>query len=825
MSKCENLPADLRENGRFCLWKYEERDGRQAKVPYNPITGERVRANDPNTFSDFATAERVLEHRPERFQGLGIGLFGDMVGVDIDHCMDEAGTLSPLARDVVELLDSYTERSPSGTGLHILCRAPGFAFDPARYYTKNSGLGLEVYVAGQTSRYLTVTGDVVHDTPIRTCPEALQVLLDRYMRRSGKAEGSGEILVNYKELARAAGVDVHTGNTWSDTPVDNTAGTTQEREEAALLDDAEVLDRMLRSAKGANIAQLWAGEWEELGFSSQSEADLALCNHLAFFTNRDAAQMDRLFRQSGLMRDKWDRPQSGSTYGGQTLQRALRDCKTTWNPQFRSGQGLTGGVARAVEFLRGVDLAHSREYRRDDLGAGQLLADFLKPLCRPVPERGGWYVYNGRRWKQDLGGAAVAENTKNLARALSAYAAEISDDEDRDKLLAWARLWTKSQSRQTFIREAASCWPISLSEFDRDPWLLNCLNGTLDLRTRELRPHDPEDRITMLANVEYTPSARCERWERFVREVMEPQVGEAGQKESTGVEKAEYLQRVAGYCLSGSTKEECMFVLFGPSTRNGKSTFLGVMQELLGDYAKAAAPETVANMGFQDGTRPSGDVARLAGARLVALSEFADGAKLDAALVKGLTGNDTIVARHLYGQPFEFAPSFKLVAGTNHLPAVADSSVFESHRIRVIRFDRHFHEDEQDKNLKAELRRPESLSGVLNWALCGLSAYMERGLEEPEAVRTAVDEYQRSSDRIAEFVGEVLEQDTAGEERLMYFYALYKDWALENGQKPYGSRAFAQGLERLGIHSVRGRPRNGGSPTTLVRGYRATWAG
>lgn len=159
------------------------------------------------------------------------------------------------------------------------------------------------------------------------------------------------------------------------------------------------------------------------------------------------------------------------------------------------------------------------------------------------------------------------------------------------------------------------------------------------------------------------------------------------------------------------------------------------------------------------------------------------------------------------------------------LPAVADSSVFESHRIRVIRFDRHFHEDEQDKNLKAELRRPESLSGVLNWALCGLSAYMERGLEEPEAVRTAVDEYQRSSDRIAEFVGEVLEQDTAGEERLMYFYALYKDWALENGQKPYGSRAFAQGLERLGIHSVRGRPRNGGSPTTLVRGYRATWAG
>lgn len=213
MSKCENLPADLRENGRFCLWKFEQRNGQRAKVPYNPITGERVRANDPDTFDNFSAAERVLERRPERFRGLGIGLFGDLVGVDIDNCVDGTGELSPLARDVVELLDSYVERSPSGTGLHILCRAPGFTFDPARYYTKNSGLGLEVYVAGQTSRYLTVTGDVVRDAPIRTCPEALQELLDRYMRRGEKAEGSREILVNRKELARVESVDVHTGNT------------------------------------------------------------------------------------------------------------------------------------------------------------------------------------------------------------------------------------------------------------------------------------------------------------------------------------------------------------------------------------------------------------------------------------------------------------------------------------------------------------------------------------------------------------------------------------------------------------------------------------
>lgn len=825
MSTYQNLPADLRENGRFCLWRYEERDGQRAKVPYDPLNGEKARANDPNTFSDFATAERVLERRPERFRGLGIGLFGDLVGVDIDHCLDADGELSPLARDVVELLDSYAERSPSGTGLHILCRAPGFAFDAAQYYTKNSALGLEVYAAGQTSRYLTVTGDVVHDAPIRTCPEALRELLERYMRRGGKAEGSGEILVNYKELARAAGSDIHTGNTWSDTPVDNTAGAAQEREEAALLDDAEVLDRMLQSAKGADIAELWAGEWEELGFSSQSEADLALCNHLAFFTNRNAEQMDRLFRQSGLMRDKWDRPQSGSTYGALTVERAIRDCRAEWNPNFRSGQGLTDGVARAVEFLRSVDAAHSREYRRDDLGAGQLLADFLKPLCRPVPERGGWYVYDGRRWKQDLGGAAVAEHTKDLARALSAYAAEISDDEDRDKLLSWAKHWTKGQSRQTFIREASSCWPISLSEFDRDPWLLNCLNGTLDLHTRELRPHNPEDRITMLANVEYDPSARCERWERFVREIMEPQVCEAGQKESTGVEKAGFLQRYLGYCICGSTKEETLLIMLGESTRNGKSTAMDTLLALLGDYGRAAPPETVAFSRDQNGDRPTENVARLAGARLVSVAEFPDNTKLNAALLKQLTGNDEITARYMYGSVFQFKPEFKFVIHTNHVPVCQDLSLFDSGRVHLLRFDRHFSPEEQDKDLKATLRRPENLSGVLNWLLDGLSEYMRIGLSAPEAVRSATTAYKHESDSAARFVEEMLAPEKGAEERAPYIYEVYQDWAKDGGMYPLGKQNFNKALRRLGIYVERARPKSGGNMTSLIRGYRVLWAG
>lgn len=824
MSKCENLPADLRENSRFCLWRYEERDGRQAKVPYDPLNGEKARANDPNTFSDFATAERVLERRPERFRGLGIGLFGDLVGVDIDNCVDGTGELSPLARDVVELLDSYAERSPSGSGLHVLCRAPGFTFDPARYYTKNSGLGLEVYVAGQTSRYLTVTGDVVRDAPIRTCPEALQELLERYMRRGEKAEGSGEILVNYKELARAAGSDIHTGNTWSDTPVDNTAGAAQEREEAALLDDAEVLDRMLRSAKGADIAQLWGGEWEELGFSSQSEADMALCNYLAFFTNRDAAQMDRLFRQSGLMRDKWDRPQSGSTYGALTVERAIRDCKTTWNPQFRSGHGLTDGVARAVEFLRGVDAAHNSRYRQDDVGSGYLLADYLRPYCRPVPESGGWRVYDGKRWQTDIGGVAVAEAAKDVSRALLVYAASVEGDETRERLTDWGKRWAQLNKRLVYIREAASVHPISMSAFDKDPWLLNVENGILDLRSMTLRPHDPENLVTHLAPVVYDPAARCERWESFIREIMAPGIGEATPERALAAEaKSDFLQRYLGYCLSGDTSAESLLILYGPTSRNGKSVCVEVVRSVLGDYARTAQAETIASSGQRDGRGPSEDIARLAGARMVSIAEIPEDMRLNSSVVKQLTGRDVVTARYLNQNSFEFYPQFKLLLHTNFLPACSDMSVFDSGRVLVIPFERHFAPEEQDRHLKDELRTPENRSGVLNWLLDGLRAYRERGLTPPQPVRDAVEAYRADSDTVSIFIEERLEKDPSGEEISSTVYAVFQEWCQENGRKPLGKQKFNRALERNGIRAERGYSKASRNAATLIRGYRLNW--
>lgn len=784
----EIIPAYLRSTGKFCLWKYEEREGKRTKVPYSP-NGGRASSNKAHTFSDFKRAESVLRRRPGRYDGLGIGMFDDLVGIDIDHCVKD-GHLSPLAQDIVERIGSYAEFSPSGEGVHVLCRAPGLSFDKETYYLKNPHNGVEVYAAGHTNRYLTLTGDVLVQSEVNERTAEVEELLERYMRRDAApcADPAVEICA-----------------------------------ESFLLDDAEVLSRMLNSSKQEAIARLWAGNWE--GYKSPSEAELALCDHLAFWTGRDADQMDRLFRESGLMRDKWDRAESSSTHGEKTIGKAIKGCKTVWSPNYRSSAGeveVSSGVERAAEFLRSVDAFHNARYSQDDIGSGYLLADYLRPFARPVPEIKGWRVYNGRYWDVDVGGVEVAGAARDMSRALAVYSTDLHDKE-MQQCLAWSAKWSKASNRKTYQQEAASVHHVSESDFDRDKWLLNLNNGTLDLRTSELRPHSPDDLLTKLAPVDYNTAAVCPRWDQFIGEIMEPgdgeELGSGIEKEQAQRQKAQFLQRYLGYCLSGDTREESFLIMYGPTSRNGKSVCVEVVRAVLGSYSRTAQAETLM-IAKKDGRGPSEDVARLAGARMVSVGELPQGGKLDAAVVKQLTGRDAVTARFLSQNSFEYIPQFKLLLHTNHLPQCSDLSVFDSGRVLVLPFSRHFEEWEQDKGLKDEFRRPENLSAVLNWLLCGLRDYRDNGLAPPPAVQAAVGAYRKDSDKITRFVEDVLEVDPLGEIRTAELYDVYKWWCRDNGQYAESSNNFKRGLERVGVTVERRRPRSGaGEKTTLVVGF------
>ena len=320
LEKLSGLPAPVRERGRFCCWRYEERDGRQTKMPYNPMTGQRAKSNDPQTFSTFDVA--VMEAESGNYSGVGAGLFGNLASIDLDHCLTETG-LTDWARDIVTTLHAYTEISPSGTGIRILFPvSQPFQYDTQRYYInrrldKSTGTGIEIYVAGATRKFVTLTGDVFPlplDTSWGARDVELRQVLERYMVREHPE----------RQLPRVRA--------------------------APCLDDAELIQRAQRAKNGAAFSRLWSGDWS--GYQSQSEADLALCSALAFWTGKDAAQIDRLFRQSGLMREKWNRRQSGSSYGALTIQNALRSCRDVFTSKERGDapdvRPENSGVAQTV---------------------------------------------------------------------------------------------------------------------------------------------------------------------------------------------------------------------------------------------------------------------------------------------------------------------------------------------------------------------------------------------------------------------------------------------------------------------------------------------
>jgi putative DNA primase/helicase len=353
----DNLPRELRESGMFCLWKYEERQGQEkpAKVPYQ-VNGRKAQPNNEKTFSDYTSALEEVT----RYDGLGIGIFKSFSAIDIDHCINEDGTLSPLSKAIVDLFEGcYIEKSPSGKGLRILFKASGFKYNTAKYYINNIKNGVEAYVYGATKKFLSVTGNVFRDGDIIEAADKLQLLLDRFMLRTLKKKAiSQKPTISY-------------------------------------LSDEEVLSRAKTAKNSEEFVKLWNGEISEV--KSHSEADLALCAHLAFWCGKDTTQMDRLFRQSGLYREKWDRVQSGTTYGQITLEKAVDGVSETYSPIGRLSQIETDFEVPGCKPLEELKPHRDPRYGWNDIGNSNLLADHYKAIARYVPERRQWFVYDGRK--------------------------------------------------------------------------------------------------------------------------------------------------------------------------------------------------------------------------------------------------------------------------------------------------------------------------------------------------------------------------------------------------------------------------------------------
>lgn len=456
-------------------------------------------------------------------------------------------------------------------------------------------------------------------------------------------------------------------------------------------------------------------------------------------------------------------------------------------------------------------LAPQKHYGFNDRGNGEMFAAVFGRTAKYNATSKEWCIFRDGYWQTDTGGMLVNGLAKELFDALDKYTSSCLTGEEQTSYRAHVKKLGRLNVRETMIKDARDRCFIKSEDFDRDPWLFNCRNGTYDLRRDKFKSHDPADLMSKMSNVIYDAKAESPEFEKFMREIM-----------SDDKDKLLYLMKALGYSLTGDTSLECFFILYGETSRNGKGTLMETISYMLGGeagYAMASPPELLQRRKYKDSRTASGDIARLKGARFLNVSEPEKGMVFDAALLKTMTGRDTITARHLNEREFQFIPEFKLFINTNHLPHMTDDTVFASGRAVVIPFNRHFEDDERDLALKDKLRSPGNISGIFNLCLEGLRTFKAVGLKKCLSISEATENYRQQSDRQKSFLSECLEEDRLGNVTVKDVYGVYLRWCKENNYHPENKSNFISGLKGKNMVTDHATV-NGRTAFNVVCGYR-----
>ncbi len=429
----------------------------------------------------------------------------------------------------------------------------------------------------------------------------------------------------------------------------------------------------------------------------------------------------------------------------------------------------TNEAARSVR-----ELFRSLSLPSPDQITDMRIATFFTKLCEDLlrfwTERKIWLVYDRQRWNADAPGGAFPL-FKEALNLLYKKVSEIEDDDKRVPLFSQL-IKLESHRRQKTVLEAAAVIPdiiIASHLLDSDPMLLNCSNGTLNLQTGDLQPHNPKDFITKFVDIEYLSDAECPVFLRFLERIM-----------GGNAALIDYLQRYAGYCLTGSTSEQILVFFYGTGA-NGKTTLANVIEMLLGDFASTAASTLLMH---RDNNSATNDLAALRGSRLVKVSEFDDGERLAEATVKSLTGGDRIACRYLYGEYFEYTPQYKILLLGNYKPNIRGRDHGIWRRIHMVPFNITIPESERDPKLMEKLSA--ELPGVLTWAVKGCLDWQEKGLCPPNEVKEEVNAYRQAEDVFIQWLDDCCIKDggrSASASALLQSFNDYSDWEKISSKK------------------------------------------
>lgn len=806
--KYTQIPQEIKDTRRWVCYKTEVRNGEETKIPMNALSGGYASTADPATWTSFKLAlSGCVKYG---FVGLGFMLGEDRIsgttyfGVDLDNHVDKVTGKKPyetaedfkkFAYIFIDALNSYTEYSHSGEGVHIICKGtlPG---------KRNKRKGVEMY---DYRRFFTMTGKVINNVPIYDRTEEVKPLWEKYLNVDPEPEKASATYVRPTTVAAK---------------VSATGGVSFEEVEEVVvtssvdLSDSELIDRIRNSQQGQDFMNLYNGDMSAYG-NDHSAADMAMCKILAFWTGCNPEQMDRIFRASALMRPKWERGWGNGTYGSHTIESAIKTQRDIYTPSPKTEKIIipvktdNGAPIQPqgdiVEFSEKGDPIIAikqifKSYPLTDTGNAERFYDYFGEYFRYDTKAKAFMFWNGKTWLYDA---------KNLIKKYADMIIEIlkveikqteqkirdlqKTDDEEEQAVAKAdakdyeailkaqrdnlKRVSNSAGKEAMIKEFQHLHdiPVVTEEFDLQPYLLNTESGVVDLKTGKIMPFDRKFRLSKNTNI-LVSYEEPKVWLKFLRDILHRN----NEKETE--ELVLTVQLLLGDAITGRTNKDLLVIMYGAGS-NGKSTFIKTAKKVFGDYGKTMNSELLLQNKNSSAQSTEFSFAALKGARIITMSETNESEKMNDKVIKQLTSGETISAQKKFGDQFEYEPSFSPWMSTNNLPIIRSKDYGIWRRIFLIPFLVKFTDETKDIHMpeKLEAEMPQ----ILGWIIQG---YMKLNndyngvVPKPKCLEEALADYKNEMDTVNLFIASECEVFGGYKTSATTMFQNYKKWALDNNE-------------------------------------------
>ena len=730
-----NIPEELKLDALWCAWKYVTNDdGDLIKKPFNVLNGYGAKSNNASTFVSYPTLCRYLDNylsfdgeTGRQMGGAGLGIFKGYSAIDIDHCVDESGTISDMAQELIDFCKSYTEFSPSKTGIRIIFKSAIY-IDKNKYYINNSKRGLEIYISDNTNKFVTITGNKISGDSIATVD--LSSMLEKYMKRE---------------------TPIYTGPVVSNNNVNVS------------------IDYAL--TKDYKLYQLWTNQAPG-SHSNESELDMALACKLAFYCNNDTGKMMELFMQSPYYASKDEKHKNkwNNGYGEGTLYKAaMRNSAPRLEP-----------VKSEPVKVEPQQVVKAEHYALTDTGNAHRFADKFNNNLHYNFDNEKWMLWNGKFWEYDIKDK-IRDYVDKMAEDMMKELYHEQDDVKRKLMAANINKIQNNSGKKALLEECQHIGniPVLNSDFDNDKYLLCANNMVYDLYNQQILPHKKEYMMSQCISCDIDLENEPVKWLKFFADILE-----------NDEEMMNYVRKVLAYSMSGSTREQQMWVFYGDGN-NGKSLMLEVFNELMGSYSITSRPELLVDS--RNANVSSEEIARLNGKRVTILEEIKDGDKMNESLVKQLTsGLGKMNGRFLYGNTFEFTMKAKILQASNYKSKIKGIDKGIWRRINLVPLYRDF-TNVLNKDLRDELM--EELPQIAGWLVKGFKIYLEEGLDKkPQKVLNETKEYKDESDIVQTWINENCEIEKGAWTRATELFEDFVLWCKKNQENVLTQTAFGRNM-------------------------------